>query len=451
MAARIGPLLRRAMAAMGRDGAASDRRALAAHIGAPVAEAGRLPVVMKLPTVRPRSGERYPEYRERVLKALDGLPERLGGEAMQPLVAGNALAGAIRPEEAATLAAADGVRFLELDPQVRVVRMDDAIVDAGVEPFRNRHGALRGEGVRVAVLDTGVDTRHPFLAVAESASTVEEPVEIPGRHGTHCAGSVASRDELFPGIAPGVDLLNVKVLRGDGTGSHTSVARGVDAALELEADVLSLSLGFNHLPAWSDRGHGWSCARGDCPLCTAVDNAFDLGALPVVAAGNEHQRADALRQIGFGASFDTELGCPGQARHAVTVGALTKRTFLPAAFSSRGPTAYGLAKPDLVAPGVNVTSTVPVPRDAAGRPVRDPPRAVLFDRESGTSMATPIVAGAVALLIQHRRERGLKAAPADIRRELLTHAVTPMSLPANLAGAGRLDLGRYGAILAAPS
>ena len=123
-----------------------------------------------------------------------------------------------------------------------------------------------------------------------------------------------------------------------------------------------------------------------------MDNAVRLdGVFVVVAAGNEHDRAQALRANGFGANFDTEVSCPGHAREALTVGATTKASFLPASFSSRGPSADGRDKPDVCAPGVNITSTIPAPRLPNGDLVPSPPRASLFGVKSGTSMATPIV------------------------------------------------------------
>src|SRR5690606_36973046 len=133
-------------------------------------------------------------------------------------------------------------------------------------------------------------------------------------------------------------------------------------------------------------GHGWHCPDGRCPLCTAVDNASAFGAIVCAAAGNEHTRAETLRRFGQGASLDTELCCPGQSRGAICVAALTKRSFLPAGFSSRGPTAWGADKPDLSAPGVNLTATVPVPRLANGVPVGNPVRSELLARASGTSV-----------------------------------------------------------------
>jgi subtilisin family serine protease len=161
----------------------------------------------------------------------------------------------------------------------------------------------------------------------------------------------------------------------------------------------------------------------------------------VVAAGNEHDRAEALRQNGAADAFDTELACPGHARSALTVAAMTKQTFVPASFSSRGPAAYGAAKPDLAAPGVNITSLAPVPRGLDGRPVAAPPRVALFARDSGTSMATPMVAGAAALAVQERMLQGKPWTPSDIRDDILRLglAVCP-DLPTATIGGGRLAL-----------
>jgi subtilisin family serine protease len=268
-------------------------------------------------------------------------------------------------------------------------------------------------------------------------------VEHPGKHGTHCAGIIASRDLVFGGVAPGVDLLNIKVLNTNDTGRHGDITRGIDEAVKLGAHVMSMSLGFNHLPYWSDRGHGWSCTTGDCPLCTAVDNAVALNnAVVVVAAGNEHDRAEALRESGFSAEFDTELTCPGQARKAITVGALTKQTFTLASFSSRGPTSFNESKPILCAPGVNIRSTVPVQRES-GKAIANPERESLFDRDSGTSTATPFVAGVAALLIQRQMLAGKPWTPDGIREELLARGVAALAGSSNEVGSGRLSLGKF--------
>lgn len=439
--ATMGPLLRTVLNRMSEapaDLMVQEGLAVAAHVGG--SQAGeRLPLVLQLKHDRPREGEAWPEFKARMSEQLDPIVEVLGRQDAKPLYISGSLAASLRPADAARITEEDRFEFVELDPVVDFTLMDDAAIDVGLNAYRQQTG-LRGSGIRVAVLDSGIDTAHPHLDVHASVSTCGEAVSIPGSHGTHCAGSIASRDLVFPGIAPDVTLLNVKVLRRNGTGAHTNIVDGIGAALDLEADVLSMSVGFNHLPTWSDRGHGWACADGRCPLCEAVDNAVSFGAVVIVAAGNEHNRAEALRAAGFGTSFDTEIACPGQARDAITVGAVSKRTFDTAAFSSRGPTAFASAKPDVSAPGVNIMSTVPVPRDAIGRLIPFPQRGDLFDRKSGTSMATPIVAGAVALLIQQRRQQGLSDDPASVRAALLANAIASLLLPPAEVGAGRLLL-----------
>lgn len=406
---------------------------------------GRIPVVVQFEGANLGSDLGWREYRSRTEEQLDPICRRMNevfGAEARPLLAANSVQASVTPDQVDPLSELEGIRFLELDPLVQATLMDDVAEDVGLVGFRSRHPNRTGSGVRVAVLDSGIDLHHPFLSVAESVETCGESVDIPGAHGTHCAGSIASRDGLFSGIAPDVELLNVKVLTASGSGRQTWITKGIDEALDRGADVLSMSLGFNHLPRWSRGGHGWACPDGRCPLCTAADNAALLEeAVVVVAAGNEHEKAEALRAIGKGGSFDTELGCPGQAREVVTVGALTKRTFMVASFSSRGPAAYGRDKPSLSAPGVNVWSTAPVPRDSTGSPLPGAPRSALFGRMSGTSMATPTVAGAAALAIEGMRANGVDVTAARVRSALLS-ATSPLLAPHSEGGVGRLDLNR---------
>lgn len=436
----MGPLLESALRKTAF--VAADEMVLVAAAFGADEDDGRLPLVLKHPTVNIRdigNWERYKAvvgdylYRTQAILEAMGLPNT-------PLYSANAIKVSASREQIEQLMTFDQLDMVELDPLVNATLMNDAIHDIQLPAFRTSNPAITGRGVKVAVLDSGIDLAHPYLRVAGSTSTNIESDAIPGDHGTHCAGSIASRDLIFPGVAPDVDLYNIKVLNRAGSGRHTDIVAGVDRALDFDVDVLSMSLGFNHLPTWSSGGHGWLCNDGHCPLCTAVDNAAQLDSkLVVVAAGNEHGRALALNGMLGGPHYDTELGCPGQARNAFTVGAVNKVTSLMAAFSSRGPSAYGLSKPDIVAPGVNITSTIPVPRDASGNLVPGAPRSAMFGRKSGTSMATPIVAGICALLIEQERLNSGTWSPLSVIAEAKRLArILPW--PPNEAGAGLAKL-----------
>ncbi|MGB2581604.1 MAG: S8 family serine peptidase, partial [Thermoplasmata archaeon] len=198
-----------------------------------------------------------------------------------------------------------------------------------------------------------------------------DPMDDNG-HGTHVAGVVAA-DGAMIGVAPDARLLAYKSLGSDGMGSMSDVIAAIDASLdpngdgdpEDRVDVISMSLG----------GQG---EVGD-PICMAVQRAVEAGVVVVVAAGNS------------GPSMNT-VASPGVSPHAVTVGAVDDSGAL-ASFSSRGPTPDMTIKPDLSAPGVNIVSTIPMDGAEMSSPTG-------YMAMSGTSMATPHVGGAAALLLQ---------------------------------------------------
>lgn len=394
------------------------------------------PILLALPPHPPHPEEGWARYRLRMAGRLDPLrlevSRRLGLD-LQPLFAANALHGPVPEDVLGEIRRVLGteVSLVEWGDLLPGAQMDDVAVEIGLASAFENPWKLSGRGVTVAVLDSGIDASHPFLNVADAVSTCPEPIGVPGRHGTHCAGIIAGRSSEHSGIAPDVRLLDIKVADADCITSPGWLAQGIDEALDREADILSISFGLNRFPRTSPGGHGWVCEDSRCILCRAVDHATACGALVVTAVGNGHLRAQALRREGLNFPAGTELLCPGQAQGALAVGALDKAPFAGRIYppSSRGTAGHGAPKPDLVAPGVDVISTAPMP----GR----------FGYGSGTSVAAAVVSGALALLVERRRAQGLPCSPAEIRDELLGQYVRPLeSRGPDAAGAGVLDLSR---------
>ncbi|WP_433348637.1 S8 family serine peptidase [Microtetraspora malaysiensis] len=262
---------------------------------------------------------------------------------------------------------------------------------------------MTGEGVTVAVLDSGYDPDHPDLkgVVAQERNFSDEPdIRDPIGHGTHVASIVAGNGEKYRGVAPGAKLAVGKV--GDAWGATDSaIIAGMEwAALEVKAKVVNISLGEPD-------------TLGLDPVEQAVNTLSErTGTLFVVASGNDGQG---------------NLASPGSADAALTVGAVDRQDRV-APFSSTGPRVGDHAiKPDLTAPGVDIVA-------AAAAGTADDAHVA----KSGTSMAAPHVAGAAAILAQRHPDwtgRQLKAALTG------SAAPSPGATPYQ-QGTGRVDLVR---------
>ncbi|MFI9773406.1 S8 family peptidase [Streptomyces sp. NPDC051956] len=266
-----------------------------------------------------------------------------------------------------------------------------------------------GKGTKVAVLDTGVDTDHPDLKgrVAESKNFTDSPDATDHQgHGTHTTstvgGSGAASDGKKRGVAPGTSLLNGKVLNDSGSGATSWIIAGMQWAVDQGADVVSMSLG--------------NPAQTDCtdPMATATEELAQSSknTLFVIAAGN----------TGPG---NNTVSSPGCAPSVLTVGAVD-RDDSTASFSSRGP-AYGshTLKPEITAPGVGISAAA-----AGGRGV------YAYQSMSGTSMATPHVAGAAAIVKQRHPDWNAQ----QIKAALVSSADAAIPGDVRETGGGRLDV-----------
>ncbi|GHF98165.1 peptidase [Streptomyces hydrogenans] len=267
-----------------------------------------------------------------------------------------------------------------------------------------------GTGVKVAVLDTGADLDHPDLRgqVVEARSFVAgEGVDDGNGHGTHVASTVAGSGAASggkeKGAAPGARLLVGKVLGDSGYGADSATIAGMEWAKAQGADIVSMSLG-------SSTG-----SDGEDPMSLALDAlSADGGPLFVVAAGNSYAPGT--------------VGAPGAARSALTVAAVD-RDDRRAAFSSQGPLTGSYAlKPDVAAPGVDILAAASqqVPGWTGG----------MYRTMSGTSMATPLVSGAAALVKQlHPDWDGARVKNALMSTSHAAPGLTPYE-----AGTGRVDV-----------
>jgi subtilisin family serine protease len=267
-----------------------------------------------------------------------------------------------------------------------------------------------GKGVPVAVLDTGVDDSHPDLAgrIAEARNFTEDPdtVDRVG-HGTHVAATIGSKDAEYRGVAPEATLLSGKVCVLQGCPDDAIIAGMQWAAAERRVKVVNLSLGGPDSP-------------GVDLLEEAVNRlTAEHGTLFVVAAGNS------------GGEGDETVGSPASADAALAVGAVDRQDAL-ADFSSRGPrVGDGAVKPDITAPGVGIVAA----RGKDGAIGEPGETRVALD---GTSMATPHVAGAAALLLQQHPDW----TPGQVKAALMASAKPAEGLGAYGQGAGRVDLAR---------
>jgi subtilisin family serine protease len=298
-----------------------------------------------------------------------------------------------------------GVHKIWLDAKVHM-SLDRSVPQIG-GPDAWKAG-YTGTGVKVAVLDSGVDATHPDLAgrIALQKNFTDEPDTDLIGHGTHVAATVASNDSVYRGVAPSASLLIGKVIGQNGSGDWSALLAAMEwASTEQHAKVVNMSLGGPDTPEID-------------PLEEAVNRlSAQNGTLFVTGAGND----------GYGG--DQTVASPSTADAAVSVGAVDRDDTI-APFSSRGPRIGDYAiKPDITAPGVGIVAA----RSKDGY-LGDPGDTHMPG--TGTSMSCPHVAGAAALLFQEHPDW----TPAQVKAALMASAKPTAGASAYDQGAGRVNL-----------
>lgn len=385
------------------------------------------------------------------------------------------------------------VNDLAQDPEVVYVSPDrpvrakldytSAAVNAAAAWSRN----LYGSGVTVAIIDSGMNQspdlgatgaivyNEDFTGEYQQNKNVQDPKNAPDLfgHGQHVAGIIASNGKssscpkctrVMQGIAPGVQFVNLRALDENGNGTDSSVIAAIERAIQLKDTyhirVINLSVGRSVYESYSQD-----------PLCQAVEQAWQAGIVVVVAAGNDG-RDNTMATNGYGT-----IDAPGNDPYVITVGAMkTMNTMdrgddLVASYSSKGPSLIdGVVKPDIVAPGNQIVSLLASPQDTlvtqnpgnrvplsyyqSTPPGPKVPYSNAYFTLSGTSMATPVVTGAVADLLQ--ANPALTPDQIKARLMLTAYKTFPVSSTATdtvtgqsyvsyydafTVGAGYLDLG----------
>ncbi len=274
---------------------------------------------------------------------------------------------------------------------------------------------LTGKGISVAVMDTGVflhpDYGKRVIGFVDMVNRKREPYDDCG-HGSHVCGIIggsgALSDGQYCGMAPRCNLVAVKVLDRKGNGYATDVLAGIDWLLNrkeaLGIRIVNISVGSG----------GKKNPREDSALVQGVNRAWDAGLVVVVAAGNNGPGRMTITTPGISRKVIT-VGCSDDDQEILVGG----RRMVD--YSGRGPTAECICKPDVIAPGKTIVS-------CASRNGK-------YAMKSGTSMSTPIVSGAIALLLEKYPDMSNR----DVKLKLMESS-RDLGLPKNQQGWGLLNL-----------
>lgn len=278
---------------------------------------------------------------------------------------------------------------------------------------------ITGKGIGTAILDTGIYPHSDFsnrIIGFKDFVRHKERLYDDNSHGTHVAGIIAGSGALskgkFKGVAPGSNILAIKVLDEKGNGDTETVLEALEYVIarkeEYQIRIVNISVGT----------HNKTGPEEVSILVEAVEHAWDEGLVVVVAAGNNGPDPHSITT-------------PGISKKVITIGSVddnAEKDFLGRVrfnYSGRGPTQSCICKPELVAPGFQITScNAPIRRNTK-------PYAI----KSGTSMSTPIVSGAIALLL----EKYPDMTNVEVKMKLRESAVN-LGLPKNRQGWGMLDV-----------
>jgi serine protease AprX len=379
----------------------------------------------------------------------DDLAKSVGGQVAEDFKVIPATVLNITQAAAMQLAQNPDVRYITIDgPTRKHGESEPAVIDSGallttypldVEAPAVWNGAVggigaTGNGVTVAVVDTGIDRKHSdfHLIHRVDGSRENNLAHIDGDnygHGTHVASIVGSRsaDGKYIGIAPDARVLGVDIADDNGVASESDLLRGLDWVYQHEKDqrirVVNLSVGV-----------GIPESYATSPIDAAVERLWHDGLVVVAAAGNMGDANDAVFYAPGNDPFVITVGCLGDN------GTPTRTDDTLCSISSRGMTEDGFAKPDVVAPGRKIVGAL-----AAGHDRLQVALAQQFNdrvtpdgqhiRLSGTSMAAPVVSGTVALLL----ERFPSLTPNQVKSILTGSAHTYSGQTDNAGAINALD------------
>ncbi len=364
---------------------------------------------------------------------------RLGGRITRPLEMINGFAAILPAKHIPILARVAGVAWISLDaPMVsstcRHCPDAGAVTSAYIQTIRadrvwQEMPNMARRGLAVAVIDSGVANHRDLGLANKSKSRLRATADFPRSpttpadrfgHGTHVAGIIAGNGNAsegrIVGVAPLVNVINVKVTDDSGMATMSDLMNGLQWVYEnaQRHNIRVLNLSMNSTVEESYH---------TSPLSAALELLWMRGIVVVVSAGN----------TGTGGIYP-----PANDPFVLTVGAADDRgTAEPnddvvTPFSSRGTTSDGFAKPDLVAPGRGIVSLLSAPDAVIAQERPDNVQDKVYFRMSGTSVAAPVVAGTVALLLEDEPQLN----PDEVKARLLK-TVRPMTSPG--AGAGMLD------------
>ncbi|MFE1242949.1 S8 family serine peptidase [Fictibacillus sp. NPDC058756] len=289
----------------------------------------------------------------------ENLIQQFGGTINARLQSIHALSVSMTDASAHELALYPSIKFIEQDKQVA---MEEQIVDSNIYKLNypkpeelGQESYYTGNGIKVGILDTGIDTGHEDLKVSGGISFVPDTISYndDNGHGTHVAGIIAAQDNQvgFKGMAPNVQLYSIKVLDDDGLGQYSQIIDGIEWATQQGLDMVNLSL---------------AGKESSYALKLAVDEAYKKGLYIIAASGNHTNNTF---------SEDQSVYYPAKYESVIAVGAVDNYNKHPK-FSGSGP------ELEIVAPGVDIYSSF---------------MNNTYETHTGTSMATPYVTAIYAL------------------------------------------------------